>query len=444
MKQGVIVMFALLAILPGLWPETIRADELTETYRKEYAFLKAQKDELTGQLAAEEKRQSEELSRVREKVTRLQDETVLLSERLNRIEGDTEKARRELGEATGNKEIVANVVTQAKSVLEGYGISVENESASLVDNMSRAFRKAADLYGDLSSLKVEKGSFFLPDGSSVSGEIVRIGNIAAYGVSSKAAGALVPAGNGAFRLWDKPGSADDARSFVVRKQPGSLDIFLYDNLDRAVEIHKEKTLQDIIKGGGIIGYIILGLGVFGILLLLGRFFFLLKAGSNVTAITGIVYEKLENGNENEAYSAIKHFKGSIARVIRATLRNINRDREHIEDIITENILNENRSLDRFGNFILVIAAVAPLLGLLGTVTGMISTFDVITVHGTGDPKLLSGGISEALITTMFGLLVAIPLLLLGNLSRGWAENIKDSMEQSALHVVNLFEKYNAK
>ena len=105
-------------------------------------------------------------------------------------------------------------------------------------------------------------------------------------------------------------------------------------------------------------------------------------------------------------------------------------------------MNENRALDRFASFILVIAAVAPLLGLLGTVTGMIHTFDIITVHGTGDPKLLSGGISEALVTTMLGLIVAIPLILLGNLSNGWAENIKDSMEQSALHVVNLFEKFS--
>lgn len=110
----------------------------------------------------------------------------------------------------------------------------------------------------------------------------------------------------------------------------------------------------------------------------------------------------------------------------------------------ENILNEQSRIDRFGSFVMVIAAVAPLLGLLGTVTGMIATFDIITEQGTGDPKLLSGGISEALVTTMIGLVVAIPLLLLGNLLSGWAQNIKDSMEQSALHIVNIFEKHNAK
>ena len=167
-----------------------------------------------------------------------------------------------------------------------------------------------------------------------------------------------------------------------------------------------------------------------------------KSGSNVENLTKAVVEKLNTSGVAEAQEAIKGYKGSTARVLRATLRNITRDREHIEDIVTENILNESTAIDKFGSFVLVIAAVAPLLGLLGTVTGMISTFDIITEHGTGDPKLLSGGISEALVTTMLGLIVAIPLLLLGNRLSGWAQKIKDSMEQSALHIINVFEKNN--
>jgi biopolymer transport protein ExbB len=103
-------------------------------------------------------------------------------------------------------------------------------------------------------------------------------------------------------------------------------------------------------------------------------------------------------------------------------------------------MHESGRLDRFGSVILVIAAVAPLLGLLGTVTGMIATFDIITEFGTGDPKLLSGGISIALVTTELGLIVAIPVLMVGNLLSGWAERIKDSMEHSALHVINEYSK----
>ena len=111
--------------------------------------------------------------------------------------------------------------------------------------------------------------------------------------------------------------------------------------------------------------------------------------------------------------------------------------EHLEDIVSESILHESSHLNRFGAFITVVAAVAPLLGLLGTVTGMIQTFDVITEFGTSDPKLLSGGIAVALVTTELGLIVAIPLLLLGSLLNGWAERLKDDMEKGALKIINL-------
>jgi biopolymer transport protein ExbB len=127
-------------------------------------------------------------------------------------------------------------------------------------------------------------------------------------------------------------------------------------------------------------------------------------------------------------------------VVTAALRNLDREREHLEDIISESILHESTRLNRFGPMIMMIAGVAPLLGLLGTVTGMIQTFDVITEFGTSDPKLLAGGIAVALVTTEPGLLVAIPCLLFGNLLSGWADRIKDDMEKGALKVINLFQE----
>jgi biopolymer transport protein ExbB len=250
---------------------------------------------------------------------------------------------------------------------------------------------------------------------------------------------LAPAGDGRYKLWNSADAADDAKALYSNVDTEGLDIFIYENLDKEVEFKKEKTVGDTVRAGGVIGYIILALGALGLFLIVLRIILLSRSGSNVELLTKTVVENLNSGVV-AAQEAIKGYKGSTARVLKATLRNITRDREHIEDIVTENILNESSAIDRFGSFVLVIAAVAPLLGLLGTVTGMISTFDIITEHGTGDPKLLSGGISEALVTTMLGLIVAIPLLLLGNLLSGWAQKIKDSMEQSALHVINVFEK----
>jgi biopolymer transport protein ExbB len=304
--------------------------------------------------------------------------------------------------------------------------------------MNKAFEDGASLYKKLSSVQTTKGTFYLVDGSTTEGEIVKVGNIAAFGVSPKGSGALAPAGNGEYKLWNVD-TQTEAAAFAKGTMTKDTKLFVYENLDKEVEYAKEKTFDDTLEGGGTIGYIILGLGVLGALLILIRVVLLLKSGSNVKEITSIVLAKVEANQADEALDAIKNFQGATARVIKATLRNINKERDHIEDIVTENILNESSNIDRFGSFVLVLAAVAPLLGLLGTVTGMIATFDIITTHGTGDPKLLSGGISEALITTMFGLIVAIPLLLIGNLLSGWAQNIKDSMEQAALHIVNVFE-----
>ena len=421
----------------------LNADELSDAYKKEYTFLKAQKNELTQRLKKEKDSQDNDIKIAKERVEALQNRYVKLSEELKTTQSKIEKATKTLSDKNSNKEIIASVIIQAKASLGENGVAIDEKDKSQSDIMQEAFNQATKLYATLSSIRKENGKFYLLDGSTAKGEIVKVGNIAAYGISSKASGALAPAGNGEYKMWNKP-SSTDAQAFASNQTRRDVNIFIYENLDKEVEYTKEKTFDDTLKGGGPIGYIILGLGAFGILLLMVRVVLLSRAGSDVDKISHIVIDKVESGKGSEALDAIANFNGSSARVIKATLRNIDRDREHIEDIVMENILNESNTIDRFGNFVLVLAAVAPLLGLLGTVTGMIATFDIITEHGTGDPKLLSGGISEALVTTMFGLYVAIPLLLLGNLLSGWAQNIKDSMEQSALHIVNIFEKNKLK
>jgi biopolymer transport protein ExbB len=112
------------------------------------------------------------------------------------------------------------------------------------------------------------------------------------------------------------------------------------------------------------------------------------------------------------------------------------DKALIEEVLYERMLTNKPKLERLMPFIALTAATAPLLGLLGTVTGMINTFKMITVFGTGDPKLLSAGISEALITTEYGLIVAIPALLLHALLARKAKGVLASMEQTAVGFIN--------
>ena len=439
MKNIYLVLLAVVTLV-----STVNASELSQAYQKEYAFLKAQKAELSSRFIKDEAQHKTALIEAKAKAGALQKTLLSLDKKAKEENAKLAKLSEELDGATDNGSMLGNVVNQARVALDEYGVNVaEGNTTSDSVKLKQAFLDATHLYGKLSSLENKKGEFYLPDGALVKGDIVRLGNVAAYGISDKATGALAPAGNGAYKLWNAVGSSDDAKALFAGEMKEGLDLFTYENLDKEVDYVKEKTVEDTLEGGGTIGYIILALGAFGLLLLLYRVFNLLRAGSNVKGISKVVTEKLETGSANEALEAIKGYEGSTARVIKSTLRNLGKEREHIEDIVMENILNESSQIDRFGSFVLVIAAVAPLLGLLGTVTGMIETFDVITEFGTGDPKLLSGGISAALVTTMFGLIVAIPLLLLGNLLSGWAQSIKDSMEQHALQIVNLYEKHRA-
>jgi biopolymer transport protein ExbB len=422
---------------------TVQASELDRAYQKEYAFLKAQKVELEKRLETNKVKEVSELETAKLKVEALQGKLLQVSSDVKSSNEKLEKLTKMLGEKEENGGLTANVVNQARLSLEPYGVKISDSNKTTdVEKLKKAFDSSRKLYVDLSALSNSKGEFYLPDGKKVEGEIVKVGNIAAYGISKEAAGALAPAGNGAYKLWNAVGSSDDAKALYAAEMRESVDIFVYENLDKEVDYIQEKGFVETLEDGGVIGYIIFGLGLFGLFLLILRVSVLSKAGSNVKNISQIVVDTFESGEGSTvALEKLKGYKGSTARVIKATLRNIKKDRAHVEDIVMENILNESTQIDRFGSFVLVIAAVAPLMGLLGTVTGMIETFDVITEFGTGDPKLLSGGISAALVTTMQGLIVAIPLLLIGNLLSGWAQSIKDSMEQNALHIVNLYEKH---
>jgi len=430
-------------ITAALFAVSTNASELSDAYKKEYTFLKAQKSELQSRFIKEEVAQKEDITAAGDKLNALQENLIQVSDALSIAQDSLEKLTKKANEVTENGDITSTVTMQARAALKEYGIEIDDSNkTSNLEKLVQAFSKSEKRYKELSSIRNSKGKFYLPNGKPVDADIVTVGNIAAYGIAKEAAGALAPAGEGKYKLWNSADASDDAKALYSGSSVEHLNIFIYENLDKEVEFTKEKTMMDTVKAGGVIGYIILALGSFGLLLILLRISLLSKSGSNVEQLTKTVVENLNTGSVAAAQEAIKGYKGSTARVLKATLRNITRNREHIEDIVTENILNESSSIDKFGSFVLVIAAVAPLLGLLGTVTGMISTFDIITEHGTGDPKLLSGGISEALVTTMLGLVVAIPLLLLGNLLSGWAQKIKDSMEQSALHVINVFEKNN--
>ncbi|MBT6612158.1 MAG: MotA/TolQ/ExbB proton channel family protein, partial [Deltaproteobacteria bacterium] len=130
----------------------------------------------------------------------------------------------------------------------------------------------------------------------------------------------------------------------------------------------------------------------------------------------------------------------LAIVLQAALKNRRLKREDIENVLQETILGQIPPLERFLSTLGMMASIAPLLGLLGTVTGMINTFHTITYFGTGDAKMMSGGISEALVTTMLGLSVAIPIMFSHTLLSRFVENLIAQMEEKAVAFINTIEK----
>jgi biopolymer transport protein ExbB len=141
-------------------------------------------------------------------------------------------------------------------------------------------------------------------------------------------------------------------------------------------------------------------------------------------------------NRTEAGELAAKARGPLRRLLAEALAHADEPRSQIEEVLHEAILAEVPALESRLSVLSVGAAIAPLLGLLGTVTGMIHTFRLITIFGSGDARMLSGGISEALVTTEAGLIVAIPLLLLHAVLARRVRAITDGLERGALTILN--------
>lgn len=427
-------------------PAAAGDDGLERAYKKEFAFLGAQRRQLKQQIEQMDATARQEAAEVRAQIERLEGELLALGAQSDRLQEQSQDAARATEDNAGNRETLEVVFDQAGTTLKKYGHAVidTDEFKALGDEakIGKLFAAMADLASGLSGLTRTPGAFYLQDGTKAEGTLIKVGNIAAYGVSGNGSGALAPAGGGELAIW-REGTADVAEALARNEQPDTLKVYLYDSLDRQVTADQEQTLFQYIDSGGLVAWLIMALGGVTLLLILLRTVLLKKASANTGDVLNGLGDFLKRGELNKALEQCQGSKSAAGRVLATTIRNLDRDHQHLEDIVSESILNEHGHLNRFGAFILVLAAAAPLLGLLGTVTGMIETFQAITVFGTGDPMMLSEGIAIALVNTELGLAVAIPALVLGHLLTGWSERIKDEMERAALRVMNLYHDARA-
>ena len=180
------------------------------------------------------------------------------------------------------------------------------------------------------------------------------------------------------------------------------------------------NLEERWHQGGYVGYAITAVGIFAFILAFYRLLVL-------TLVGGKVSSQLKNEKANA--------NNPLGRVLKIHEDNPAMDTETLELKLSEGIMKETPKLESGLTLLKIIAAVAPLMGLLGTVTGMIITFQAITIFGAGDPKAMAGGISGALITTVLGLLVAIPTVLLHTVVNGRAQRIIHILDEQSTGMI---------
>lgn len=184
---------------------------------------------------------------------------------------------------------------------------------------------------------------------------------------------------------------------------------------------QKATLEERFHQGGTVGYVITVVLIIGLLIAIYKLV-------TLTAVGGKMRSQLKNiDNPSD--------KNPLGRVLKVYHENKNTDAENLELKLDEAILKETPRIESGINVIKIFAAIAPLLGLLGTVVGMIGTFQSITLFGTGDPKIMAGDISMALVTTAMGLIAAIPLILAHSFVAGRSKSIVHILDEQAAGIV---------
>ncbi len=210
----------------------------------------------------------------------------------------------------------------------------------------------------------------------------------------------------------------------------------------AVTVSCRRMWEIIVAGGPVMAPIIL-CSVVAVAIVVERLWTLQRKRVIPRELTDRVWKLVETRTLNDRHIEALARNSPLGRVLAAGLANRNHGREIMKEVIEDTGRHVVHELERFLNTLGTIAAMSPLLGLLGTVTGMISAFNAITEAGVGDPRALSGGIGEALITTAAGLIVAIPALFAYRYLRGVVDALVVDMEKEATRLVQAFDRMGA-
>jgi biopolymer transport protein ExbB len=412
----------------------------------------------------------EELSDIREKIERAYTELARLKEEGLAKADNIEDENKVVFSAKEEWKFIAVSIDdvlqkEADGLLESFPLDMEERKFDL-ENIRREFKRSGNSIASLQQF-VEYKKGYIERGSTISfpkktvlpntGDpqelgMVRFGNVFVYGMNQagepyifRQTGTL-----GADRYSIEKIGASALSEFVVSALPGWIERqqvsgpVMFDVLQNAQskiliageKLDDKQKFLGWVKSGGPVMFPLFGLLVWALLLTLFKIIqIVLKSGADRT-LSKNVMECLAKNDIEGAKTFAQKKRGVCARIVRTCLEHSRWNRVSAEKAVKEILVEELPQINKHLNTLAVIAGAAPLMGLLGTVTGMIRLFEVITNYGTGDPKMLAGGISEALITTEVGLIIAIPILLIHNFLRNRTNDLQAQMEKHAIRILN--------
>ncbi|QXD23780.1 MotA/TolQ/ExbB proton channel family protein [Opitutia bacterium ISCC 51] len=340
----------------------------------------------------------------------------------------------------GEVQLYKEVADSAIEIQDVREVPLLDRFQAQIDAVNTSFDR---LFKSVGGYKFQ-GKCELADGTIIDGNYAIIGPIGLFSDSASSSGLVsinpLSAGNdiaGAKleKILTKPFAPEKEMADVTTTGQGTL--FLDVKLGQALDIRNlTESLPEHIKKGGLVMWPILIIAAAAFLISIFKVFEIVSVKKGKIKDLEVILEHLNSDRPDDALAYARGIKGPVGDMLVAALEHIDSDEDLIEEILYERMLSTQPKLERFLPFIAVTAATAPLLGLLGTVTGMINTFKLITIFGTGDATQLSSGISEALITTEFGLVIAIPTLIAHALLSRMSKGVLGSMERTAVGLVN--------
>jgi biopolymer transport protein ExbB len=418
-----------------------------EARRAEEAIL-ADRERLLAeveQLAASE-------ARLRAEIALLETDQTEAESRLDRLELEWSERELDVREISGNVRIAARDLESllrasplsagrperlagiAPLLAEGYFPGLDDIVA-----LATAYLDEMERGGQVSR---REGDFVGRDGQNTRGTVYHLGKFTTLFESADESGFLVyaPESQTLYALSNPAGRG--WRRMIGKYLAGDAPVAPVDlSLGAALrQVARRTDLWQQIREGGPLVWPILAIALAALVIVTMKAVFLQRVHANTDRLMNEVNALAGRSDWAACDALVGRFSGRpppVVRVIRSGLRARGERRDRLESVLQEAILGELPRLQRGLAILAVLGAVAPLLGLLGTVTGMIETFRVITLFGTSDPRLMSGGISEALVTTELGLAVAIPIMLLHTYLARRVDHIIGEMEEQAVHLTNL-------